>query len=650
VKRYQLAGLIGLACAALLSGAPGATSASFLNLGTDARTIGLAGAGMSWSRGTSALYSNPSGLAGWTGTEAAFSHVEHFQSIRYENLAWAKGKGDLGYGFALKGLYLTDLEERTGPSENPISTFGAYFLAPSLSLAKNLASGLGCGANLKLVYQGIGDDHAVAFGADLGLVFRTEGGFSVGAAFDNLGTKSRFVDESYSLPMRVRGGLGIAPPRSRVRFAADLGYNLAEGLEIDLGVEAAVTDRLSVRTGYTSGLKDNGGLAGLNAGLGVAVGDLDVDYAFRAYGVLGLSHHFSLTYNFGRIRKTLSAEERRILEELERRSRLTAQTFYQQGLNRERQGNFEDALRNYDIALVWDPGNADALKASEAAKRALKEQQFADHLAQGTAEFKNGNYFEAAAIFGAALEADPASELAKGWLKAATEALVKAQAEKIKLAEEQKKRLTGFLQAGLGFYTRQDYARAIAEWNKALAISPKNQEALDYINRAREKIRKQSEEQLIKANNYAAQEDWLQAISELNRILAADPQNQAALAKREEVRKKTRFVSADRTRSGIAFYKEGKYGPAETEFKLALSYDETNITAQEYMAKIAGRRKPPETQDVSDLYMKGINAYTEEKYQLALFYWKRVLEIDPANVNAKRNAARAEEKLKVYKK
>ena len=649
MKRYFN---IGFALIFLLPAvrAAGTSSANFLNLGTDARTIALGGAGTSWARGTSALFWNPSGLAGWEGTEASFTHAEHFQSIRYENLGWAKGRGDFGYGFALKGLYLSDLEERTGPADTPISTFGAYFLTPSLTIAKTLARGLAGGATLKLVYQGIGADHAVAVAADVGVGYTAANGLSAGAAFDNVGTKVRFVNESYSLPVRFRGGLGFAPPRRRVRFAADFGDIFAEGWEVDLGVEAAVTERFFVRTGYASGVRENGGLSGFNAGLGLVVGDLDVDYAVRTFGVLGLSHHFSLTYNFGRIRKTLSAEERKILEELERRSRLTAQTFYQQGLNRERQGNFEDALRNYDIALVWDPGNSDALKATETAKRALKEQLVAERVAQGIADFKNGNYFEAAAEFGTALENDPSSELAKGWLKTATEALVKAQAEKIKLEQEQKNRLTGLLQTGLGYYTRQDYNRAIAEWGKALAISPGNNEARDYIARAREKIRTRVEGMLANADNYAAQEDWLRVLGELNRVLNVDPQNATALAKKDEVRNKARFVSADRTRSGISLYKDAKYGSAETEFKLALSYDETNITAQEYLAKIIAQKKTPAVEDVNDLYMKGVNAYTEEKYQLALFYWKRVLEIDPNNANAKRNMTRAEEKLKVYKK
>jgi tetratricopeptide (TPR) repeat protein len=632
------------------AGEAGATGASFLNLGPDARTLALGGAGTSLTRGTAALYWNPGGLAGWTGTEAAFSHAEHFQSIRYDNLGWAKSQGSLGYGFALKGLYLSDLEERTGPAEDPLAAFNAYFLTPSLTIAKTLARGLAGGATLKLVYQGIGTDHATAFAADVGVRYEMTNGLSAGAVLDNIGTKVRFVNESHSLPVRFRGGLGFAPPRGRVRFAADFGDVFAEGWEIDLGVEAAVTERFFIRTGYASALRENGGLSGLNAGLGLVIGDLDVDYAFRAFGVLGLSHHFSLTYNIGRIHKTLSAAERKILEELERRSRLTAQTFYQQGLNRERQGNFEDALRNYDIALVWDPGNSDALKAAEAAQRALKEQLVAEHVAQGIANFKSGNYFEAAAEFGAALENDPSSELAKGWLKAATDALVKAQAEKIILEQEKKTRLTGFLQTGLGYYSRRDYDRAIAEWNKALAISPGNKEALDYIARARTKILASVDEMLASAGNYAVQEDWLRALGEINRVLTLDPQNAAALAKKEEVKKKARFVSADRTRSGIALYKEGKYGLAETEFKLALSYDETNITAQQYLAKITAQKKTPALEDVNDLYMKGVNSYTEEKYQLALFYWKRVLEIDPANANAKRNITRAEEKIKIYKK
>lgn len=631
---------------------PGTTSAQFLNLGPDARILALGGCGTACAAGVSALYWNPACLGWFEGTEAGFTHVEHFLSIRGEDAGMATARGGLGLGFSVHGVYLSGLEERTGPSASPIRTYGAYFLAPAVSVGRTIGRLLALGTSARIVYQTIGQDNALSFAGDAGISFRPgpASPLRLGAVLANLGTGVRYGSESYPLPTRIRAGAGLSFLRDRLRTAIDVVKPFRDDLRVGAGAEACLTERILLRAGYQSGPHANGGLAGLSLGAGFRSGNLNLDYALAGYGILGLSHHFSLAYEFGRNRRTLSDEERRIQEELERRSRITAQTFYQQGLARERESRFEDALYNYDLALVWFPGLDEARLASEAVKKTIRDRLSTEHITRGIAEYKSGNYVEAAAEFGAALDADSTSVIARNWLRTTTDAMVKIQMASIKLEQEKKDRIGLYLQNGLNYFSRQDYSRAIAEWTRVLELNPGNREAQAYITQARDKIRARIETQLASVETYILGEDWRRAYDELNRILALEPKQAQALARREEVKKKLRYLSADHTRAGIALYKESKFGLAQTEFKLALEYDATNVTAQEYIRQLASQSRDVSDEKVSDLYMKGVNAYTEEKYQTAVFYWKRVLELDPGHENARRNIARAEEKLKVYKK
>jgi tetratricopeptide (TPR) repeat protein len=628
----------------------GETSASFLNLGSGAQSLALAGAVVARSSGVHALYWNPGGLGWLKGTEVTAMHAEYFQSIRYENFGIAYGSRTFGFGFSLTGLYLNGIEERTGPSENPLSTFGAYFMAPTISCARSFGS-VALGLNIKGVYQSIGNDNALSFATDLGVSAQPGiPGLKTGVALSNFGSGVSFSQQSYSLPSRVRFGISYALLRNSLVMSCDLVKPFKDDIEFCAGAEATVLERINFRIGYRSGLTDNEGLAGASAGLGVKLSSIDIDYAFATYGVLGLTHYISLSYIFGRSSKVDEQQEQRIAEEFQRRARITAQTFYKQGVNQQTEQRYEDALRSFDIALIWYPTYDEALQRIEEVRKIVQESGIREHLTRGIAYYRSGNYIEALSEFGLVLEIDPDNELAQGWLDATTNSLVKVQMEQIKLAQEIKQKITRHYEQGLAYYSRKDYRNAINEWNQVLALDPTHQESRRYIGQAQIKIREKTQLLLAQIKTAIAQEKWMHGLELANELLSLDPSHQEGKTQREEIRKKLRFLSVDHTQTGIKLYKQGKFGQAATELKVALNYDATNLTAKEYLDKIQTKAQTGTDESVNDLYMKGVNAYTQEKYEIAVLYWKRVLEIDPRHENAQRNIARAEEKLKLYKK
>ncbi len=628
----------------------GETGASFLNLDVGASAIAMGGAITALGTGVHSLFWNPGGLGWLNGSEVTVMHMEHFQSIRFENLGYAIGFNSVGIGFSLKGLHLGGMEERTGPSATPLSTFGAYFIAPSLSLAKSFGNHFSLGTNIKLIYQSIDEYNAITFGDDIGISARNIiGGLGIGFTVTNFGTQIKFTSSSFSLPTRVRGGVSYSLLKERVTFAFDAAKPLDGDLQYCVGAEGKINENITLRAGYKSGLQDCGNLAGIASGVGFELGSLNIDYAFSLYGVLGLTHSFSISYVFGRKEEIAEDQKQKIEDELQKRARLTAETFYNQGVMQQNEGKFEEALRSFDVALIWLPSYEEALQAVELLKKKIKEREINEHLTRGIAEFRYGRYIEAIAEFGTVLELDNVNAQAKAWFKAASDALIKVHMERIKFEKEIKDKISQYLNDGVEKFSKKEYKEAIQEWNKIFSFDPNHAEALTYIAKAKLQIKEQIKESLKKVDNYISEQKFIAALNEVDRILRLES-DETAVLKRNEIKKRLRTLSAEHTQKGIMFYKQKKFGSAETEFKMAINYDSSNKTAKDYLAKIKPGKKEVSGGDIEDLYMKGVTAYTQEKYQLAVFYWKRVLEIDPRHANAKRNIERAEEKLKIYKK
>lgn len=629
----------------------GETGASFLNLGVGAHELAMGGAVTALSTGVNSLYWNPGGLGWLNGTQATLMHAEHFQSIRYEHLAFAYGTKAFGTGFSMKGLYLGELEERTVPSQKPISTFGAYFVVPSFTFAKYLGRGISLGTNIKLIYQKIGVDNTISYAGDIGMSIRSGlPGLKAGITLTNIGTKINFTNSSFSLPTQVRTGLGYSLFKEKASFGFDLVKPFKNDIQFCFGAEGLLMEKISLRAGYRSGFGNDEGLAGLTAGLGLRIENFNIDYAFATYGALGLTHNFSLSYNFGKKKEISEGEERKIAEELQRRARMTAEVFYQQGLGQQGKNKYDEALKSFDIALIWDPYYEEALKATEELRKFIKKREINEHLTTGIAEYNQARYLEAISEFGLVLDIDPTHELARQWLNATTSALVKVQMEKIQREKDIKEKISSYFKSGLEYFSKKEYGRSISEWNAILVLDPIHKEAREYINKARIQLEARLGEILNNVDRLISQSKWIEAQNEIDRALAIEPQNNDALTKRDDIKKNLRYLSANYTQNGIRLYKQGKFGLAETELKMALTYDNNNITAEEYLEKISAKEKGVSGKDVNDLYMKGVAAYTQEKYQLAIFYWERVMEIDPDHANAARNIQRAEEKVKLYKK
>jgi tetratricopeptide (TPR) repeat protein len=340
-------------------------------------------------------------------------------------------------------------------------------------------------------------------------------------------------------------------------------------------------------------------------------------------------------------------EERRIAEHLEQRAKSTAKAFYRQGLASQNEGNYEEAMKRFDLALIWDPSYDAALKSLESLGQKMKEQECNQLVSEGIADFNQGNYIDAVLAFGRVLETDPHHEVARGWLETASDALVEIQVARMRLKKEVEDEIATYITEGLAEYSRKDYRRAIDRWSKVIALDPSHAEAREWIEKAEAAISLEIREALAAVDRAMTAGRWREAQRNVIRVLSLDPRNQSALAKRDEMAKRLRDLSEGHARKGVEFYRQKEFGLAVAEFTMALDLNEKNTTAIEYLERSRSMERQAPGESASDLYMKGVDAYTREDYRVALVYWKRVLELDPGHLNAKRNIKRAEEKLKI---
>ena len=149
----------------------------------------------------------------------------------------------------------------------------------NLAVSVKVIDGLSVGVTGKFVRSSIGEKlSGSAFGADVSVAWRKDG-LSAGAAVCNLGSKVKYGDSSYSMPMLVKAGAAYSADFG-LTASVEADYLFSGAFAAGLGLEYNLFDIGFLRAGYHYGDKSQGLASFASLGAGVQFAGVELSAAW----------------------------------------------------------------------------------------------------------------------------------------------------------------------------------------------------------------------------------------------------------------------------------------------------------------------------------------------------------------------------------
>jgi len=277
-----------------------------MNLPAGAKASALGGAFSAWADDPSAVYWNPAGMVWLPKIEMQTAFNQWFQDSFFQDLGgvWPADFGAVGARLSYVNLGSISGRDQFGNTNGIIISpedWGGTFAAAG-RLGK-FSVGLAVKTYFELLstYYNYG-----GVGLDAGGMYRW-GTLGLAAGVRNIGLVT-----GYSFPTEFYTGasLALGPKAVLFRLATDATFTDG-GSIIHHGLEVGFQNTVFLRAGYqwiAQPMPDQD-QAGISGGAGIAVGDLNLDYAIVSYGDLGLTNQVSLMYQFTLPSAVIETEE-----------------------------------------------------------------------------------------------------------------------------------------------------------------------------------------------------------------------------------------------------------------------------------------------------------------------------------------------------
>ena len=279
----------------------GTRAMTFLKIGVGAKAMGMGESQVAATDDLYASYWNPAGLARLQKPQLALMHNEWFAGINHEFVGVALPLGNVGtLGASASFLSFGELQGRDREG-NETTIFRPYDLALIFSYARRFGSSLAFGANAKFLREQIADETGTGIAFDLGGLYTfTDMPLSLGFNAQHVGPRVKFIEEAFGLPVTFRVGAAYRLWDDALVLTSDIIRPSDNDIAIGVGAGYTIGNILQLRTGYNYkiGGNDLGAVSGLTGGFGLTLRQFQIDYALVPFGVLGLTHRFSLVANF----------------------------------------------------------------------------------------------------------------------------------------------------------------------------------------------------------------------------------------------------------------------------------------------------------------------------------------------------------------
>ena len=279
----------------------GTRAMTFLKIGVGAEAMGMGESQVAATDDLYASYWNPAGLTRLQNPQIALMHNEWFAGINHEFVGFALPLGNVGtVGASASYLSFGELQGRDRDG-NETTVFRPYDLALILSYARGFGDSLAFGTNAKFLREQIADETGTGIAFDFGGLYTfQEIPLSLGFNAQHVGPRVQFIEEAFGLPFTFRLGVAYRLWSEALMLTMDIIRPSDNDVATGVGAAYTIGNILQLRTGYKYkiGGNDLGAMSGLTGGFGLTLRQFQIDYALVPFGVLGLTHRFSLVASF----------------------------------------------------------------------------------------------------------------------------------------------------------------------------------------------------------------------------------------------------------------------------------------------------------------------------------------------------------------
>jgi tetratricopeptide (TPR) repeat protein len=638
---YIIVGLLLLFTGSAAAG-DGGTQSPF-SLGAGARDLALGGSGLNSPDPVTAVYWNPSALAGVERISLGGFHSRLFQSgVAYQYLGIAVPTMDFGgFGFGLFRLGVDGIEERDADnvshgeiSDSRIAMYLGY---------GHTISDYDVGLALALEHHSIGDYSGtsspglnLSISRTFGLATRRITGISAGVAVRNLvRPRIKLVSESVGLPLELDGSVaaGFLPnPGWNHIVTVSAGFRKIEGIEAQVtgGLDYDVQGLLHLRGGLRDG--------GVSFGAGVSYRSISFDYALveRDFGSL---HMFSIGTALGQ-----PVSEKRRLREVRREAEFNellgrslserniemVSGLLQRGKELVKQGSFDEAAVALDRAMFLAEGSGldtsavytSARKERLALSETVRTRRFEADMDSAWTRLNAGAYLDARYFAIRALSGFPDSEAARDVLEKIDERIDRSTASEAAIEQS-------ILRAdSLTSYGRFDEALAVA---KALEeMAPAEERIKMTIRKAEFGLWKETAEHALSRSDYRSAQA---AVDSALARFPAHPWGLMLTGRIREERNRAVSESAEREEAPKELSAELR-SEVEEAYKQGQSLFENGkltyaVARWEKVEALAPGYKSVRRYLVDAYKFLGVELYTQNRLEEAVEIWKKAAKLDP---------------------
>ena len=225
------------------------------------------------------------------------------------------------------------------------------------------------------------------------------------------------------------------------------------------------------------------------------------------------------------------------------------------------------------------------------------------------------------------------------------------QQAKLRIAQQELRQFVErYLSQAVVFYDKKYYPAALDLLELILEIDPQQQKALALKEEITAVMKAEVNQYEQQAKVAEREGRTIDAIDAYNRVLYLEPDNKPI----QDAKQKA-LATLDvpqKINLGIKLFTEGKYSESKQRFESVLQVNPKEQVATEYLKKIeAAQEQASSLEDLQrdrqiwDLYLEGIRYMRNNEYQKAIDVWEQVLKAYPNNVNTLNNIEQAKLRL-----